>query len=234
MLRFAAGAVAAGLAPLALHAQSGAARIEAPSAPMILTRKLVRGLRGGTSLSVTRSWRLVFEQRGRGIAITGDQIAVAVEAPPALAPISRIEEERSTAGMFPILLADDGMIVAAGESTTAESVDRAIAAGLEVLRTHGMPEEETAMHASILGEMQRAGATLLETMPPDLFYPATTPSRTVRAIALPDGGAGEFEVSWRASVQPGTALLAEARREVVTRIGADERRSSEDWSLTPE
>jgi len=209
-----------------------AQNVALPEGGCALTRRLSRGLRDGNAIVVTRTWRLTFAQQARGVAIAGEQMAVSVEAPPRLAPLAQIEEARSTEGIFPILLAPDGTIMAAGQSTSPSSFDAAIETAQSLLGASGYDDGNVAQQGIYMAQLQEAGSSLLDEMPGDLFYPSTTPLRDVRQLALPDGTFGEFELTWEASVDVSTRLLETARREVITRIGSSERRSSEEWSLT--
>jgi len=204
-----------------------------PPGPMLLTRRLYRGLHDGKAIVVTRSWRVQFAPSSQGIAITGEQVAVSVDAPPALAPLTRIEETRSTQGMFPILLSSSGVIMAAGASTSQASFNAALDAAEQMMRARGASTLSVAEQRRFMAEIQQAGSTLLDEMPSDLFYPSAIPVREVRQITLADGARGEFELRWTASPQEQGPWLGTARREIITRIDGDERRSSEDWTMAP-
>ena len=231
-LLFARSAIATGaLVPLGLA--QAATKVTSPTFPMLLTRKLSRGLRDGNAVVVTRQWRVEFSQESRGVTITGEQTAVSVSAPPALAQLAQIEEERATDGMFPILLSSDGVIMAAGENTSQASIDAALKAAEEVMMARGLAQASAAEQRQVMAQLQAAGSSFLDEMPGDLFYPSTTPLREVRQVPLGEGMVGEFEVSWEASAEAETGLLENARREVITRIGESERRSSENWRLEP-
>lgn len=219
-------ALAGGAVP-ALSAQS----VAHPTDAMVLTRKLVRHLSDGNAIIVTRSWRLDFTVQARGIAVNGKQVSVKVEAPPVLARFVEIEEARTTDGMFPLLLAEDGTIMAAGNQSDKNDVQSAIDAALALFRERGLSAANARTQGQIMTQMQSAGSSALEQLPGDLFYPSTTPFSEVRTVALPEGAQGEFEVNWTASVHDGTSLLKTARREIITRIGDSERRSIEEWSL---
>ncbi|MEE1877772.1 hypothetical protein [Altererythrobacter litoralis] len=52
-----------------------------------------------------------------------------------------------------------------------------------------------------------------------------------RALALPDGTAGEFELAHAARTTPGATWLERAERRVTTRLAGSEKFSSETWSL---
>jgi len=228
------GAFAVGSAcPVA--ASLGKKPLSLPPGAWLLKRRLQRGLRDGLAISVTREWRVQFARQSRGIAVSGAQVSVAVDAPERLAPIAKIEEQRSSDAMFPILLAPNGKIIAAGQNTSQESLDEAVRAGTALLAEE-MPKamagaRPAAQHARYLAQLQQSRSSLLDELPGDLFYPSAKPFRAVRQIALPDGRSGEFAVNWEASAHNESGWLNTARREVITRIGESERRSSEDWSL---
>ena len=205
--------------------------VQIPAGACLLTRRLVRGLRDNRSITVTRSWRIEFSRQSRGIAISGEQVSVSVSAPERLKAIAKIEEERSTQSLFPILLAPDGTITAAGQNTAEASVDAAIELAQRLLAAAISEASEPSQHAAYLSRLQEAGSSVLDEMPGDLFYPSTEPFREVRRIVLPDGSSGSFEMRWQASAQSGSGLLKTARREVITRIGESARQSSEEWSL---
>lgn len=229
---FAMGGLLLGSAMLAPSAQA-ASGISPPAGSMVLTRRLTRGLSGDAAIVVTRSWRITFSAQARGMAVSGEQISVTVEAPAMLAQLSKIEESRSTEGMFPILLAPDGRIVAAGEATSRTSFDAAVQVAQEMMAQQGFAQGSVSQHARFMAQLQQAGASLLDEWPADLFYPSTLPSQIVRQVELPDGGSGEFELRWEARTHPDNLLLHEARRVVITRIGSSVRQSSEDWTLVP-
>ncbi|MEO0589911.1 MAG: hypothetical protein AAFZ11_05045 [Pseudomonadota bacterium] len=210
-----------------------ATSVTSPTAPMLLTRKLSRGLRDGKAVLVTRQWRVQFSQENRGVSVTGEQTTVSVDAPPALAELAQIEKERSTAGMFPILLSSEGVIMAAGGNTSQASIDAALKVAEEVMMARGVAQASAAEQRQVMAQLQAAGSSFLDQMPGDLFYPSIEPLRELRQVPLGEGVVGEFEVSWEASAQAETGLLESARREVITRIGESERRSSEDWRLEP-
>ncbi|MEO1730724.1 MAG: hypothetical protein AAFR64_08300 [Pseudomonadota bacterium] len=203
-----------------------------PSKPMLLTRRLVRGLADGKSIIVERSWIIEFAAQGKGLAITGKQSSVSVDAPKVLAQIAEIEEARSTNDMFPILLAPNGTLMAAGSTSSEESINSALKTAEVLFMERGFSSSSAAEQVEAMVQLQRSGAQLLDKMPGDLFYPSIVPVRKSRTVKLANGAKGEFEVSWEASVQPGSALLKDARREIITRIGTSLRKSTEVWSLS--
>ncbi|MEM1195363.1 MAG: hypothetical protein AAGH57_04615 [Pseudomonadota bacterium] len=226
---------AIGSASLASSVLSGrvlaAKKVVCPTSPMLLRRELSRGLRDGKAIVVTREWRVEFVEHSRGISVSGLQTRVFVDAPPALAKISEIEKARSTQDMFPILLSQNGMILAAGKATSRASVEAAIAAAADLMAKKGLSVQTVSEQRQFLMQLQQTGSSLLEQMPGDLFFPMIAPVREIREITLPSGVTGEFEVMWSANAHTETGLLDRARREVITRINESERRSSETWTL---
>ena len=232
-----AGIVAAGtVGGLALPAmlRAAGAPLRLPAGPMRLERVLVRELGGGATITVRRGWEVRFEQQARGIIVTGRQISASVDAPPSLADLARIEEQRGTQAMFPIMLSDTGLVLAAGGGPAA-AIDMAAAlrAAEQMIAKRPQSEERRENLRRYLAEIHRAGSGEFDSLPADLFYPAGTPLRRVEAVALPGGLAGEFELVWDARAVPGEGWLASGERLVITRIEGLERRSREGWTLAP-
>lgn len=217
--------------PLAALSQLSGGPLAIPRQPMRLSRVLTRDLRGKAKLRVLRDWQVEFAEQGSGITITGAQISARVEAPSALAQLAELEQKRDTSGMFPLVLSDTGLIVASGSSIRDVDFNEAVLRAQSMIADRPLPEDEKAQHRLFLAQLQRSGASLLDQMPPDLFFPGGDPVRSTRAIDLPGGLGGEFEMIYEAFAHPGSPWLHRAIRKVVTRIGADERRSIEEWSL---
>ena len=220
--------VAAAALPGSVFASSGVA---IPTRPMLLSRILERSLRGGAILRVARDWQVSFDRQGQGIAVSGAQLSASVDPPAELAPLAEIEQTRSTEDMWPILLSSDGQIVAAGTDTREEDLAEAIRVAEQIIATRPRPAEHKAEQRRYLADMQRAGTSLLDRLPTDLFFPVGDPQRSVQSLDLPGGMSGEFEVSYAAECAADAAWLSQAVREVVTRIGDSERRAREEWSL---
>ncbi len=221
-----------GAVPAAVFAQSSKAL---PSGPMRLTRLLERTLRGGAMLSVNRGWQVEFSRRANGntteIVIDGVQVGVNVSAPTALSSLATIEEGRSTDSMWPIRLTDAGTIVSAGSGATSEDIEAAIAQARAMIAARPIPASQIESQQQYLREMQRAGSSLLERLPSDLFFPFERPLHSLRSMELPSGLIGEFEVTYDARSSALGGWLQHAEREIVTRIGQSEQRAKEQWTL---
>lgn len=231
--RLLAGLLAAGgtfaLAP-SLRAMASAA-LALPEGPMRLGRVLMRELGDGAAITVRRAWDVSFMRQARGIVIAGTQVSASVDAPPSLSELARIEQQRNTQAMFPIMLSDTGMVVATGAAPA--DLATALRAAEKMIAARPQSDAQRDNLRRYLAEIHRAGAGQFETLPPDLFAPAGTPLRVVEAVNLPGGLTGTFELVWEARAAPGSGWLIEGQRQIITRIAALERRSREVWTLGP-
>lgn len=217
-----------GIGPLAALSHGP---IGLPETPQRLTRRTEHSLGDGNWIKVQRNWQLIFTRQGHGISVTGEQISANVDAPPSLAPIAAIEESRSTASMWPILLNESGLIVAAGKGVDEEDMAAAVALAERMIAARPIPQAEIDAHRQHLAEMQKAGSSLLDVLPDDLFFPTVGPMHAVRQIALPDGMTGEFEFSYFARAVPERGWLDQAERTIITRLAGTERIAREYWQL---
>lgn len=220
--------LAGGLLPGVALAQNALA---VPDGPLKLSRRIERSLRDGEWISVDRSWIVRFAPQAQGLSITGEQFQCRVAAPPSLAPLATIEEERSTADMWPIMLTGSGMIVAAGEIVRGEDVAEAVRVAERMIAQRDPPSSQKDARSLYLAELGNASSSLLDRLPDDLFYPTIGPIRTQRSIDLPDGQKGEFELLYEAKAVPGKGWLDRAERQVITRLGGTAKFAREQWTL---
>ncbi|XUU61421.1 hypothetical protein ACRAQ6_03885 [Erythrobacter sp. HA6-11] len=198
----------------------------------LLSRTVERGLKDGQRLVVARSWSVNFEPSGAGTAIFGSQRSVAVDAPPRVAAIAQIERARSTDSMFPIVLGDQGLILAAGVAHTPSDMQQVVASAREILAKGGETLDDEAAIQTTLSQISRAPSRLIETLPADLFFPREPLIEVRRPLALETGQSGEFAMRYETSVDPVTGLMVRAERVITTILGADRRSSRELWTLT--
>ncbi|MEP3052064.1 MAG: hypothetical protein ABJP48_04900 [Erythrobacter sp.] len=229
-LRSALGVAAIGMAGVTSRAIAQPI-VPLPDQPMRLTRRLIRGLSGGSNLIVEREWQILFSATETGISISGNQIGVIVDTPPAIEQLAQIERQRSTADFFPILLTDAGEIATAGRFTREQDVDLAVSAAEDVFAHSANANSENAQRVQYLAQLHRVSGSIFQQFPPDLFYPRGQDTRTVRPVELPDGSVGEFELTYTSRAVPELGWLEHAQRDVITRIGYNARQSSEIWSL---
>ncbi|MBD2843175.1 hypothetical protein [Erythrobacter rubeus] len=167
------------------------------------------------------------------MSIAGRQLSANVEAPAALASLARIEENRSTDAMWPILLSENGLIAAAGTYTQEDDLEAAARQANSIIAKRKESADAKAVHRMNIAQLQKAGGALLDTLPPDLFFPAgDEPREMLRTVEMAGGQSGRFLVRYTAKRAPDKAWLSSARRTIITAIGDDERESSESWSMS--
>ncbi len=198
----------------------------------LLSRTIERSLKDSKRLIVSRSWSVSFEASGQGTVIRGSQRSVDVDAPARLAPLARIERGRSTDGMFPILLSDEGLIVAAGESHSATDMRKALSTAKDLLGTDSMTKSEERNVEATLRQIGQASNRLIETLPADLFFPRQPVVETRRPLALSNGTSGEFVMRYETTRNPATGLMVRAERVITTVLGGEKRASRELWTLS--
>jgi hypothetical protein len=233
LLRLAGWTAALPLLPIVPATAQPALRFAPPTGPMLYTRRLERGLAGGASLTVSRGFAVRFAPESDGYRVEGEQIEVAVEAPERLATLARLERERVETGVFPLSLDAVGAIRGVPPFAASAQLDaavREVSARLD--ESPRTPAERAELHAFVEA-VHRSAGQLVTALPHDLFAPVDCPREESRAIALPAGGAGQVRTSFTATRDPATGLMREARREVVTEVSGDLRRTVESWTLAP-
>lgn len=207
-----------------------------PDRSLRLTRLLERGLGddGAAAIIVRRWWEVSFARQARGIVVTGQQVGAEVSAPPRLAELARIEQQRNASDMFPLMLSEDGAIITPPAAPSrSDAVAEAMRAAEAVIARQKLPADERAMMRNYLAEVHRAGSGLLNALPEDLLFPAGVPVDRSETMALPGGISGQFAMHYSAVPQPDAPWLAHAERRATTRIGTMERSAAETWTLGP-
>jgi hypothetical protein len=216
-----------------LHAALATA-LRLPDTSLRFERLLEREVGAGGMIRVQRSWEVYFERQGRGIVVTGRQTGAEVTAPPHLGALARIEQQRDTSALFPLLLGEAGMLMSSG---AAPADDDAVAAAMRMaeamIARQPVPPQERDRNRFYLAQVHAAGSNLLDNLPPDLFFPLGIPIARSETVMLPDGLPGRFALSYSARPQGDAPWLAQAERRVVSEVGGLVRRASEAWSLSP-
>jgi hypothetical protein len=205
-----------------------------PDRPLRLTRTLERGQgEGGTAaITVRRWWDVTFQRQGRGTVVTGRQTGAKVDAPPYLAELARIEQQRDASGMFPLMLSENGAILTAPAAPVeSDAVTAALRAAEDFIARQPLPDDDRARIRFYLAGVHRAGSGLLDALPGDLLFPSGIPVERSEAVALPDGLTGLFVLSYKAVPQPGAPWLARAERRVITSVNGMDRQAAEVWTL---
>ena len=211
-----------------LLAADAAQPIAPPTRSMIYRRSVLRDLPGGARLTVTRDFQVHFSPLATGgYQLDGQQTRAQVQAPAGLTALARLEEQRVEGGIFPLTLDRLGRIVD-GEATRPDSnLAAALLAMRERLAQDGPEAQE------MLAALPADGHLLSAEMPHDLFAPPLDQVEQQQTVPLPWGDAGNVRVRFTATRDPATRLMRQARREVVTTLAGDERRSAEQWELYP-
>jgi hypothetical protein len=210
-----------------------AARFAPPAVPMRYTRALRREMADGNAFVVTRSFAVRFLGDARGFRVDGEQVDVTVDAPARLAQFAELERRRSEVGLFPLTLDAHGQIYGARVGIDTDELDAAVREALATLDGRAFSPGERDEIARFVSALHQGAAKIVTELPKDLFAPADPERTTTRDVALPGGQEGEVTVRFTARTDPGTGLMEEARREVVTDLAGDRRRTSENWILSP-
>jgi hypothetical protein len=208
-------------------------RFDPPATPMLYTRRLQRELRDGKLFVVTRSFAIRFERAEGGYLVTGEQVAVEVDAPPQLDRFVQLERQRVEQGLFPLHLSDTGYIVGLNEVQPAPQLDQAIAQVLATIGAAAKVPRDAEELARFARAIHENALLLLTTLPPDLFAPERAQHHESRTLNLPDGSEGVVTASYHMARAPETGLLTEAQREIVTEVGGHHKRTVESWTLRP-
>lgn len=217
-----------------LPAPLRAAPLRLPDTPLRLERRLARALGETATLVVERSWEVRFARQGRGIIVTGSQIAASVDAPPHLAELAAIEQQRDTSAMFPLMLTDSGLIMgSSGAENSNADITAALRAAETLIAQQPAPADARARNLQYLALLHRAGAGAFDRLPADLLFPIGTPIDRAETITLPGGLTGSYTLAYDARAQGSAPWLDQAERRVLTRIAELERYSTERWRLTP-
>lgn len=234
MLAALLGAGFAGLSgmPVAALRAAPALPLRLPDTPLRLARTLRRGLGADAAITVRRGWDVRFDRQARGIIVTGAQAYAEVSAPPHLAELARIESGRSDSAMFPIMLAANGEILSeAGTPPESDAITQALRAAEALIARQPVPRNERETYRLYLAQVHDAGATLLDTLPPDLLFPAGIPVEREEVVSLPGGLTGSFAMRYTCTAQADAPWLKLAERHIVTRIEGLERQALESWTL---
>jgi hypothetical protein len=209
----------------------GAGRFAPPATPMRYSRTLRREMADGSAFAVTRDFAVRFVPEGLGYRVAGDQIAVTVDAPPRLAEFAELERQRRELGLFPLALDEQGLIHGARGPVQTAELEAAVRAALKIFDTRAHSRAERAALDRFVNNLHQNATHLVTELPRDLFAPANADRTATQSVALPDGPAGAVSVHLTGRSDPATGLMERARREVLTELAGDRRRTVESWIL---
>lgn len=232
VIRTLSGLGCATVLPFAAQAAFARSQRNLPPSPMRFWRCLERSLRDGEKICVIRNWQVEFRALGRGIAIFGVQLDASVDAPPSLAALAEIEENRSTDAMWPIILTEEGKMIGEQSSLQADDLAAAMETARQLISDSPIPSSQKQARIAHLNAMNQAGTLALEKMPEDLFFPSGGLQHAREELDLPGGLKGEYEFSYEAHSSTQGDWLHRASRQVITRIGEINAYAKEKWSLS--
>ena len=221
-----------GVAPLALHPAALLAARTVPQGEFRLERVLRRDLFDGKAIIVNRGWLIRFDAAaGGGVAVTGEQVTSVVDAPPALAALARLEEQRA-ASLLPLRLSASGTIVdQSGDSRLDPLPDTVIEAAADYVAGHASAPAVDLNVQDFVTQLSQRQMGWLSRLPPDLLFPAPRDRTATREVALADGGQGRVELREKAQPDPVSGLLESFVREAITTVGESSRSAVETWRL---
>lgn len=205
--------------------------ITPPPRPMVYTRLLERTLVGDARIVVERKFAVRFTRAASGYTVEGEQIAVSVETPEQLAALAQMERERVEIGIFPLDLDQRGWIRSGVTTDEEPEIEAAMRYVAEAVAAMDRGEGERQSMRDFVAAVHHAGSNIVSSLPTDLFAPAVSDRTDRREFNLPVGGQGVVRTHFTARRDPATGLMASARREVVTTIAHDERRTTEVFTL---
>lgn len=222
-----------GFAPLALHSASLLAARTVPEGKFRLERVLRRDLFDSKAILVNRGWLIRFDaSAGGGVEVTGEQVTSVVEAPPALAALARLEEQRA-ASLLPLRLSASGTIVdRPGDIMLDPLPETVLEAAADYVAGHSSAPAVDLSAREFVAQLSQRQMDWLSRLPRDLFFPAPRRKTAVRKIVLPDGTTGHVDLLEVTTAQESTGLLQSYLREAVTSVGSSSRRSTETWRLS--
>ncbi|MBH1942942.1 hypothetical protein I5L01_01730 [Erythrobacter sp. YJ-T3-07] len=220
-----------GFAPLALHPASLLAARAVPQGEFRLERVLRRDLFDGKAIIVNRGWLIRFDAAGGGVEVTGEQVTSVVEAPPELAALARLEEQR-TASLLPLRLSASGTIVdQPGDSRLDPLPNTVIEAAADYVAGHSSAPAVDLNVREFVAQLSQRQMGWLSRLPPDLLFPAPRDRTATREVALADGGQGRVELREKAQADRASGLLDSFVREAITTVGESSRSAAETWRL---
>ena len=224
-----------GLVPLVVPS---APLLSAPAVPQgqyRLERTLRRDLFDGKAITIRRSWLVRFKPMdGGGLVVEGEQTASTVDAPPTLAALARLEEQRKVNGPLPLKLSATGRIVdQPGDGTLDPLPEAVIDAAADFVAARSSPSAVDINMREFVALLSQRQMGWLSQLPRDLFFPVPRDRSAAREIALPDGAQGRVDLREVAAANPETGLLESYMREAITSVGDSSRSATETWRLSP-
>lgn len=203
----------------------------APAGPLILTRELRRAIGRDKQIVTRRSYEIRFVREGEGWRVDGTLISSEVDAPAELAELAALEKARKDAGLFPLMLDAQGLIIAQHVPTDVAATDKARVAASQAVEKIAMTSSDKTLAKQMIQKIATQSQASGGNWPVDLFRPPVDPVVDVREIPLPDGNQGRVTVTMQARPDSG-GRLRQFDRRVLTEIGGTSRLSEETWYMS--
>ena len=202
-----------------------------PQNPLVLSRTVWRSLPDGKNIMVRRRYEVRIAADGDGYLVNGALLDTVVEAPPPVAMLAELERKRPDAGPFPLRLDRHGLITGSSAAPADSSARADAARGAAMILKQAT--QAGALRDKSLEALNRVLASSNGGVgwPVDLFNPASNSRHEVRRVPLPDGSAGEIDVSINVDRADAAQLPQQFERTVVTRLDGSERSSREVWTI---
>ena len=222
-----------GTGPLAIRPGPLLGAPAVPEGQFRLERMLRRDLFDGQTITVDRSWLVRFDASAdSGLTVSGEQLSSTVEAPPALAELARLEEQRTADGLLPLRLSAVGMILDPPGTRSLDPLSgTVIEAAADYVADHSLAPKVELNVREFVAMLSRRQMGWLSHLPRDLFFPVPRSKTARRDIALPDGGQGRVDLRENARADAASGLLESFMREAITTIGDSSRSAAETWQL---
>ena len=227
----AATPIAAGHAAADTNTPAPGAKFSPPTAPLMLSRTVIRELSDGNRIAVMRRYKVQFVPSGDGFLLTGELVEVRVEAPALLGKLAELERQRPDPQLFPFVLDARGVLLAEAGGTPRDPRSRTHLAGAaaQLIAGSGLPADRTAQGSNLAGQLT-AGAPF-SPWPSDLFIAVTPERRQHSKVALASGGHGDVDVLIRVGKLLPCGLPAVVERTITTLSQGVQRVSREVWTV---
>jgi hypothetical protein len=117
--------------------------------------------------------------------------------------------------------------------SAVEDLSRAVEIATGLIEQSSKTAHERELKLYYLHALQTAGSSMVDRLPPDLFYPSGGKQHDMRTLGLPDGQQGEIELSRNSQLAPGKGWLTHSVRKIVTRVAGTSQESREIWDMQP-
>ncbi len=203
---------------------------EPPTGSFRLTRELHKALSRGQEIVARRAYDISIARDGEGWRVDGQLVDSQIESPPELAALAELEKGRKDAGLFPIYLDRNGLIV--GQHGSGDTVPIAAARAMVsgAIAQAPLTSSDHAVAADMVKRIVASSESGGGKWPVDLFRPTAGRRSESQSMPLPDGSEGRITVVVEAQGS-GDGLLDQFSRNVITELAGSRRETRELFKL---